>query len=120
VQTWLRSLVNAILGRVPGTSGRPDTATRIAMDADFSDRREPTLTGCAASAGGTMDISSSRMGRCHWLAGNTDTTAVYSLAEAGWHGIMDSQSASWCPSLISASVSAAAQAHSPLCILKSP
>jgi hypothetical protein len=39
VRTWLRSLVNAILGKVPG---RPDTATRMAMDADFSYRREPT------------------------------------------------------------------------------
>ena len=36
--TWLRSVVDAILGRVPGKVGRLDTATRMAMDADFSDR----------------------------------------------------------------------------------
>lgn len=40
-RTWLRSAVNAILGKVPGKTSRPDTATRMAMDADFSDRREP-------------------------------------------------------------------------------
>jgi hypothetical protein len=45
MRTWLRSVVNAILGKVPGKTSRPDTATRMAMDADFSDRREPTLTG---------------------------------------------------------------------------
>jgi hypothetical protein len=39
--TWLRSIVNAILGKVPGKTGRPDSATRMAMDADFS-RREST------------------------------------------------------------------------------
>jgi hypothetical protein len=38
----LRSVVNAILGKVPGKTSRPDTATRMAMDADFSDRREQT------------------------------------------------------------------------------
>jgi hypothetical protein len=42
MQTWLRSLVNAIVGKVPGKTGRLDTATRMAMDADFSNRREPT------------------------------------------------------------------------------
>ena len=42
MRTWLCSLVNAILGKVPGKTGRLDTATRMAMDADFSDRREPT------------------------------------------------------------------------------
>ena len=42
MRTWLRSLVNAILGEVPGKTSRPDTATRMAMDADFSYRREPT------------------------------------------------------------------------------
>jgi hypothetical protein len=40
MQTWLRSLVNAVLGKVPSKTSRPDTATRMAMDADFS-RREP-------------------------------------------------------------------------------
>jgi hypothetical protein len=38
--TWVRSVVNAISGKVPGKTSRPDTATRMAMDADFSDRRE--------------------------------------------------------------------------------
>ena len=37
MRTWLRSLVNAILGKVPGKTSRPDTATRMAMDADLSD-----------------------------------------------------------------------------------
>ena len=41
MRTWLRSLVNVILGRVPGKTGRLDTATRMAMDADFSHSREP-------------------------------------------------------------------------------
>jgi hypothetical protein len=45
MRTWLRSVVNAILGKVPGKSSRLDTATRMAMDADFSDRREPTPQG---------------------------------------------------------------------------
>jgi hypothetical protein len=40
--TWLRSLVKAILGKVPGKTSRPDTATRMAMDADFSYRSEPS------------------------------------------------------------------------------
>jgi hypothetical protein len=40
MRTWLRSLVNAVLGRVPGKTSRPDTATRMTMDADLSDRRE--------------------------------------------------------------------------------
>ena len=39
--TWLRSRVNAFLGKVPGKTSRADTATRMAMDADFSDCREP-------------------------------------------------------------------------------
>jgi hypothetical protein len=41
MRAWFRSLVNAVLGKVPGKTSRPDTATRMAMDADFSDRREP-------------------------------------------------------------------------------
>ena len=40
MRTWLGSLVNAILGKVPGKASRLDTATRMTMDADFSDRRE--------------------------------------------------------------------------------
>ena len=38
--TWLRSLVNAVLGKLPGKTSRPDTATRMMIDADFSDRQE--------------------------------------------------------------------------------
>jgi hypothetical protein len=38
--TWLRSLVNAFLGKVPGKTSRIDTATRMMMDADFSLHRE--------------------------------------------------------------------------------
>ena len=40
MRTWLRSVVDAILGRLPGKAERPDTATRVAMGADLSDRRE--------------------------------------------------------------------------------
>ena len=36
--TWLSALANAFLGRVPGEAGRLDTATRMAMDADFTPR----------------------------------------------------------------------------------
>jgi hypothetical protein len=38
----LRSLANAILGR-PGKPDRLDTATRMAMDAVFSDRAEDAI-----------------------------------------------------------------------------
>lgn len=38
MRTWLRSTLDAILGRVPGKTGRTDTATRMAMDADFRSR----------------------------------------------------------------------------------
>jgi hypothetical protein len=34
--TWLRSVVNAFLGKVPGKTSRLDTATRMMIDADFS------------------------------------------------------------------------------------
>jgi len=37
---WLNSVVDTILGRVPAKTGRLDTATRMAMDADFSCRRD--------------------------------------------------------------------------------
>jgi hypothetical protein len=43
--TWLRSLVDAFLGKVPGKTSRPDTATRMAMDADFSYRQESMPRG---------------------------------------------------------------------------
>jgi hypothetical protein len=39
----LRSLANAILGRT-GKPDRVDTATRMAMDADFSARGEPPMS----------------------------------------------------------------------------
>jgi hypothetical protein len=42
MKTWVRSAIDTILGRVSGKTSRPDTATRMAMDADFSYRREPT------------------------------------------------------------------------------
>jgi hypothetical protein len=38
--TWLRSLVNAFLGKVPGKTSWLDTATRMMIDADFSLSRE--------------------------------------------------------------------------------
>ena len=41
MRTWLSSLINTILGRVPGKTGRLETATRMALDADFRYRREP-------------------------------------------------------------------------------
>ena len=41
MRVWLRSVVNAILGNIPGKMSRRDTATRMAMDADFSCRRGP-------------------------------------------------------------------------------
>ena len=42
MRTWLRSVVDVILGAVPGKNGRLDTAIRMAMDAVFRDRREKT------------------------------------------------------------------------------
>jgi hypothetical protein len=33
----LRSLANAVMGKLPGKPDRLDTATRMAMDADFCD-----------------------------------------------------------------------------------
>jgi hypothetical protein len=38
MRTWFRSVVDTMLGRVPGKTSRLDTATRMVMDADFSDR----------------------------------------------------------------------------------
>ena len=40
MRTWLRSLANAIVGKVAGKTSRLDTATRMAMDADLSDGHE--------------------------------------------------------------------------------
>jgi hypothetical protein len=50
IRARLRSLVNAILGKVPGKTSRLDTATRMAMDADLSDCMD-----CAAGASETTD-----------------------------------------------------------------
>ena len=36
MRSWLRSLADAIPGKVPGKPDRLDTATRMATDADFS------------------------------------------------------------------------------------
>jgi hypothetical protein len=41
MRTWLRSVADKMLGRVPGKTSRLHTATRMAKDADFNDRREP-------------------------------------------------------------------------------
>jgi len=39
MRIWLRSIFDAVLGKVPGKTSRPDTATRMAMDdADFTRR----------------------------------------------------------------------------------
>ena len=51
MRTWLRSVVDTILGRVPGKTSRLDTATRMAMDADFSYRREPKATSTPGERG---------------------------------------------------------------------
>jgi hypothetical protein len=41
MQAWWRSVVDAILGKVPGKTSHLDTATRTATDANFSYRRAP-------------------------------------------------------------------------------
>jgi hypothetical protein len=41
MRTWLGSLVNAILSKVPGKTSWPDTATLWAMAADFRLGRAP-------------------------------------------------------------------------------
>ena len=40
MRTWLRSLVNAVLDKVPGKPAGPIQQLILAMDADFSDRQE--------------------------------------------------------------------------------
>jgi hypothetical protein len=40
MRTWLHSVVDTIRGRVSGKAGRLDTATHMAMGADFSRRDE--------------------------------------------------------------------------------
>ena len=51
MRAWLRSIVDVILGRVPGKTSRPDTATRMAMGADFSYGREPKATATPRKRG---------------------------------------------------------------------
>jgi hypothetical protein len=51
MRVWLRSVVDVIRGRVPGKISRLDTATRMAMDADFSYRREPKATATPRERG---------------------------------------------------------------------
>ena len=45
IRARLHSLVNAILGKVPGKTSRLDTATSMAMDADLIDREESMRHG---------------------------------------------------------------------------
>ena len=40
MRAWVRSFTDAILGKVPGKPDRADTATRMALDADFGGRSE--------------------------------------------------------------------------------
>jgi hypothetical protein len=47
----LPSLVNAILGRASGRTSRADTATRMAMDADFSYHQDPSATTLSRKRG---------------------------------------------------------------------
>jgi len=42
MRNGLRAVFAAIVGKVLGKTGRPDTATRMAADADFSGRGEST------------------------------------------------------------------------------
>ena len=51
MRVWLRSIVDAIVGRVRGKTSRLDAATRMAMAADFSDRHASTLRGLPRSRG---------------------------------------------------------------------
>jgi hypothetical protein len=53
MRAWLRSVVDAIVGRVPGRTSRLDTATRMAMHADFSHR--PTARGAEQLQGHARD-----------------------------------------------------------------
>ena len=45
MRTWLRSVVDTILGKVPGKTSRLDTATRMAMVADFNARHASMARG---------------------------------------------------------------------------
>jgi hypothetical protein len=55
MRAWLHSVVGTILGKVRGKTSRLDTATRIAMDASFSDRRPSMPAGYPATE--TTDTS---------------------------------------------------------------
>jgi len=43
MRNWLRAVIAATLGKVPGKKSRADTATRMAMDADFTYRQTAPL-----------------------------------------------------------------------------
>lgn len=45
MRTRLRLIVDMMLGRVPGETSRPDTATRMAMDGDLSSRHDSNSSG---------------------------------------------------------------------------
>ena len=68
--TWLRSLVNAFLGKVPGKTSRLDTATRMMIDADFSLRREvprearPTVIRTPVNKSSLKSLSENIMRDC--------------------------------------------------------
>jgi hypothetical protein len=58
----LSSLANATFGKVPDKPDRLDTATRMAMDADFSDRGRAffapsSLAGARAGAAGSHVVA---------------------------------------------------------------
>ena len=52
---WLRSFADTILGK-SGKPDRLDTATRMAMDADFSDRAERDERVCQEPAPGVDQL----------------------------------------------------------------
>ena len=59
MRTWLRSLVNAVLGKVdPGQNARwLDIATHMSMDADLCDRHESTPQGLRRGSCETVELS---------------------------------------------------------------
>jgi len=78
--TWLHSVVDTILlGKIRGKISRLDTATRMAMDADFNARHASMPRGYAASE--TTDASSSQLDRPR-LATNARAVA-FRLGDGG-------------------------------------
>ena len=63
MRTWLRLVVDSILGKVRGKTSRLDTATKMAMAADFSDRHESPPFVLSPGASETMDGS---LRLTHW------------------------------------------------------